>query len=43
MSLDHLTGSGSAAPDITTSDSPPSAAPPATPSGLAPPSQVPAQ
>jgi hypothetical protein len=43
MSLDHFAGSGSTASDIITSDSPPSATPPATPSGPAPPSQVPAQ
>ena len=43
MSLDDFTGSGSVAMNITASDSPPSATPPASPSGPASPSQVPAQ
>jgi len=43
MSLDHFAGSGSVAMNISASDSPPSATPPASPSGPASPSQVPAQ
>jgi len=44
MSLDHFVGSGSAAVDITTTDSPPSAMPPASLSPVpTSPSQVPAQ